>query len=163
MRLGAIPYLGLCPPLLSGKVFCCRWREAKGTMIALVYNPIAACLSVTTLKHEKTKGIETTGMTQDLVPLKQDTALRIVLVVFTTFAPFVSFSLCEFCFFLCQISTCHVQCRISCLLWNDVNLASRLCVCCFLRGLQRIELLTTWTWTRSRKDSKQPCRSFNHR
>lgn len=47
--------------------------------------------------------------------------------------------------------------------WYPINLAPCLCVCCFLRGLQRIELLTPWTWTRSRKDSKQPCRSFNHR
>lgn len=43
-------------------------------------------------------GIETTGMTQDLVPLKQDTVLRIVLVV-TTVPVFISLFLYEFCFF----------------------------------------------------------------
>lgn len=56
------------------------------------------CLGVTALKREKTKSIEITGVTQDLVALKQDTALQIVSVV-TTVSPFLSLFLFEFCFF----------------------------------------------------------------
>lgn len=36
-------------------------------------------------------------------------------------------------------------------------------VCVWFSEVRRIKLLTPWIWTHSRKDSKQPCQSFNPR
>lgn len=62
-------------------------KPVKDSAIALVYGLTVGRLGVTALKREKTKSIETTGMTQDRVLLKQDTAPQIVSLV-TTVPPF---------------------------------------------------------------------------
>ncbi len=160
-------------PVIPRKV---HWRSASDThsgIVSALFRLIslpAVALPRCNLRGTHTKSVKSTGMTWDPVQLKQDTLAatalnslvlnnREQLSSWFEVTVFVVKCYCVFqCCFLKEMAAVCFVC------WSTLRQLTRSWILCarFLE-VPRIKLLTPWIWTRSRKDSKQPCQSFNPR